>query len=50
MILTDILQTGAQFFVILVSVVVAFVAGITTTDYLKTKEREKKYLDSEDKN
>lgn len=43
----DILQHGAQFFVILVSVIIAFVTGVTTTDYLKTKEREKRYEDSE---
>jgi len=45
--LLDILQTGANFFVVIVAVVLAFVIGLTTTDYLKTKAKEKQLEDSE---
>ncbi|HEX9649926.1 MAG TPA: hypothetical protein VGA21_05155 [Cyclobacteriaceae bacterium] len=36
----EILQTGASAFIILVSVLLAFVAGLSTIDYLKTKEND----------
>lgn len=36
---------GANLFIIIVAILIAFIAGLSATDYLKQKEKEKEYED-----
>ena len=45
-----IVGSGANLFIIIVAILAGIGAGLTTTDYLKTKAKEKKWEEAEETN
>ena len=48
--LSIIVGSGANLFIIIVAILAGIGAGLTTTDYLKTKAKEKKWEETDDSN
>jgi len=48
--LSIIIGSGANLFIIIVAILAGIGAGLTTTDYLKTKAKEKKWEEAEESN
>jgi len=47
---TIVVGSGANLFILIVAILMGVAAGLTTTNYLKTKAKEKKWENSEEPN